>query len=548
MSKKKSMLMQGGILASAGLICSVIGLLYRGPLTGIIGDEGNGYYSSAYNIYNIVLLISSYSIPSAMSKIISQKLAVHEYRNAQRIFHCALIYVCIMGGLGSLFVFFGAPLFLDGHSIPVVRVFAPIIFIFGPLGVLRGFFQAHRTMIPTSVSQLVEQILNAVVSVGGAYFLVRFAISKGSDDSTRAMYGAVGSALGTGSGVLIALIFMFFVYRLNRDFIQRKVIHDHHEDMTYKEIFIMIIMFVTPFIFSTFIYQLSTSLNQTLFSKIMTGVKGLPHNEVITRFGVYSSKAVVITNFPIRIASAAAATIMPSISTYYAQKNYEGTATLVAKVNRIVMMIAIPSAAGLFALSEPILMLLFPQKSTLHEAGVLMQLLAITVIFYSLSTVSNAILQGIGKVNIPVINAAIALAVQTVVLVVLLNNTDLGNKSLAIVTIVYSLMMCVLNEVAIGRYLDVFQDYKKLYLLPGLSAAFMGIFAFLVYRLFDYLLGLFLGSDYFVNLISVAAAMFVAVIVYALMMVKTKAVTEDELLSFPKGESMVRLLKKVHIM
>ena len=548
MSKKKSMLMQGGILASAGLICSVIGLLYRGPLTGIIGDEGNGYYSSAYNIYNIVLLISSYSIPSAMSKIISQKLAVHEYRNAQRIFHCALIYVCIMGSLGSLFIFFGAPLFLDGYSIPVVRVFAPIIFIFGPLGVLRGFFQAHRTMIPTSVSQLVEQILNAVVSVGGAYFLVKFAVSKGSDDSTRAMYGAIGSALGTASGVLIALIFMFFVYRLNRDFIQRKVIHDRHDDMSYQEIFKMIIMFVTPFIFSTFIYQLSTSLNQTLFSKIMTGVKGLPHNEVITRFGVYSSKAVVITNFPIRIASAAAATIMPSISTYYAQKNYENTSTLVAKVNRIVMMIAIPSAAGLFALSEPILMLLFPQKSTLHEAGVLMQLLAVTVVFYSLSTVSNAILQGIGKVNIPVINAAIALAVQTIVLVLLLTYTDLGNKSLAIVTIVYSLMMCILNEIAIGRYLDVYQDYKKLYLLPGLSAALMGLFAFLVYRLFDYLLGLFVGSDYFVNLISVAAAMFVAVIVYALMMVKTKAVTEDELLSFPKGSSMVRLLKKVHIM
>ena len=170
------MLVQGGILASAGLICSVIGLLYRGPLTGIIGDEGNGYYSSAYNIYNIVLLISSYSIPSAMSKIISQKLAVHEYRNAQRIFHCAIIYVCIMGGIGSLFVFFGAPLFLDGYSIPVVRVFAPIIFIFGPLGVLRGYFQAHRTMIPTSASQLVEQILNAIVSVGGAYLLVRLAV------------------------------------------------------------------------------------------------------------------------------------------------------------------------------------------------------------------------------------------------------------------------------------------------------------------------------------------------------------------------------------
>ena len=129
MSKKKSILVQGGILATAGLISRVIGLLYQSPLTAIIGDEGNGYYSTAYYIYSIVLLISSYSIPSAMSKIISQRLAVHEYRNAQRIFHCALIYVCIVGGIGSLFVFLGAGLLVDGYSVPVLRVFSPIIFI-----------------------------------------------------------------------------------------------------------------------------------------------------------------------------------------------------------------------------------------------------------------------------------------------------------------------------------------------------------------------------------------------------------------------------------
>ena len=541
------MLVQGGILASAGLICSVIGLLYRGPLTGIIGDEGNGYYSSAYNIYNIVLLISSYSIPSAMSKIISQKLAVHEYRNAQRIFHCAIIYVCIMGGIGSLFVFFGAPLFLDGYSIPVVRVFAPIIFIFGPLGVLRGYFQAHRTMIPTSASQLVEQILNAIVSVGGAYLLVRLAVSKGADESTSAMYGAIGSALGTGSGVLIALIFMAFVYHINKDYIRRKVIHDHHADMTYKEIFVMIIMFVTPFIFSTFIYQLSTSLNQTLFSRIMTNYKGIPHKEVITRFGVYSSKAVVITNFPIRIASAAAATIMPSISTFFAQKNYKQTSELVLKVNRIVMMIAIPSAAGLFALSEPIIMLLFPQRSTLHEAGVLMQILAVTVVLYSLSTVSNAILQGIGRVNAPVTNAAIALVVQSVALVPLVMFTDLGNKALAITAIVYSLMMCVLNELSIAKYLRVRQDIVKMYLIPILSSIAMGGCAFGAYRLFSFLISKVLPREYFANLISVLIAIFVAVVVYAVGMVKTKGVTEDELLSFPKGNKIVRILRKVNL-
>ncbi|WP_026509406.1 putative polysaccharide biosynthesis protein [Butyrivibrio sp. LC3010] len=547
MSKKKSILVQGGILATAGIISKIIGLLYQAPFTGIVGDEGNGYYSTAYYIYSIVLLISSYSIPSAMSKIISQRLAVHEYRNAQRIFHCALIYVCVVGAIGSLVAFFGAPLFVDGYSIPVLKVFSPFIFIFGPLGVLRGYFQAQRTMIPTSISQLVEQFLNAFVSVGGAFFLVNLAISKGGDASTRAMYGAIGGALGTGSGVVIALIFMLFVYRMNRDAVRRKVIHDHHEDMGYREIFILILMIVTPFILSTFIYNLSTTLNSTLFSKIMTYNRGIPHNEVVTRFGVFSRKAMNITNFPIAISSAAAATIMPSISTYFAQKNYDRTSQMIERVYRLINMIAIPSAVGLFALSEPIIMLLFPQKATLHEAGVLMQILAITVVFYSLSTVSNAILQGIGKVNAPVINAAIALVVQTVVLVILLFFTNLGNKALAIVTILYSLLMCVLNEYSISKTIEIRQDIKKLYIIPFSVSAVMGIVSFGVYRLMKLLIGRTLENDYFVNLISVAVAIFVAVIVYAVGMVRTKGVTERELLQFPKGSKLVNILKKVRI-
>ncbi|MCR5656811.1 MAG: polysaccharide biosynthesis protein [Butyrivibrio sp.] len=548
MNKKKSMLVQGGILATAGMISRVIGLLYTSPLTAIIGDEGNGYYSTAYYIYTIVLLISSYSIPSAMSKIISQKLAVHEYRNAQRIFHCALIYVAVVGGIGSLFVFFGAPLLVDGNSIPVLRVFAPIIFIFGPLGVLRGYFQAHRSMIQTSVSQLLEQFLNAFVSVGAAALLVHIAISKSLDDSGRAMYGAIGSALGTGSGVVIALVFMFFVYNLNREYIQRKVIHDHHTDMGYKEIFMTIIMIVTPFILSTFIYNFSTTLDSTLFSKILTYYKDIPHSEVVTRFGVFSRKALVITNLPISIASAAAATVMPNISTYYAQGDYETTSKLIAKVNRIIMMIAIPSAAGLFALAQPIIMLLFPQKATIAEAGLLMQILAITVVFYSLSTVSNAILQGIGEVNTPVINAAVALIIQTVLLVGLLMFTDLGNIALAIVTIVYSLLMCIMNEHSIMKEIRVEQNYKKLYVIPAIVSIVMGGAAFGVYELFKFLISMVLQRDYFVNLISVMIAMIVAVIIYAVGMVKAKGVTEEELMSFPKGYKIVNLLKKTRIL
>jgi stage V sporulation protein B len=548
MSKKKSIIVQGSILAMAGFISRIIGLLYTAPLTGIIGDEGNGYYTASYYIYQIVLLISAYSIPSAMSKIISQRLAVHEYRNAQRIFHCALIYVFIVGGLGTLFIFFGAPYVVDGYAIPVLRVFAPIVFIFGPLGVLRGYFQAHRTMVPTSVSQLIEQILNAIVSVGGAYFLVKFAASKGGDDSIQAMYGAIGSALGTGSGVLIALVFMLFVYNINRDAIKRKVIHDRHEDLGYREIFLLIIMIVTPIILSTAIYNFSNTLNSTMFTKIMTYQRGFAHTEVTKRLGVYGRKAATIANFPIAIATATASTIMPSISTYYAQKNFERTEQLVEKVYRMIYMIAIPSAVGLFALADPIIMLMFPQKDTLHEAGVLMQLLAITVVFYSVSTVSNAILQGIGRVNIPVLNAAIALVLQSAVLAPLLLFTDLGNKSLAIVTIIYSLVMCILNERAVSKTLDVKYDIMKMYIIPAGASACMGLVAFGVYKLVSMLIGTFMTGDYFINLISVAFAISAGVLTYAVGMVRTKGVTEEELMGFPKGSKLVNILKKTHIM
>ena len=269
-NKKDGFIMQAGILAAASIICRMIGLLYRGPLTGIIGDEGNGYYSTAYNIYTIVLLVSSYSIPSAIAKVLAQRLALKEYRNAQRIFKCALVYVMVVGGAASLVLFLWAPSFVMGNSIPVLRVFAPTIFFYGLLGVLRGYFQAHRTMMQTSVSQILEQILNAAVSLGAAYGLIQVAVKAGGDASSQAMYGAIGSALGTGSGVVVALLFMAVIYLMSRKVIKRRIDYDRTEtEESYFDIFKLMMAVVTPFILSTCIYNLTTSLNQTIYLKMM---------------------------------------------------------------------------------------------------------------------------------------------------------------------------------------------------------------------------------------------------------------------------------------
>lgn len=139
-----------------------------------------------------------------MSKIIASKLALKEYRNAHRIFRCALIYVCVIGGAASLFTLFGAELFLEGEAAVVLRVFSPTIFLSGFVGVLRGYFQAHGSMIQTSFSQILEQILNAVISILAANLLIDLVTSKST--TAQAIYGAAGSALGTGSGVVAALL------------------------------------------------------------------------------------------------------------------------------------------------------------------------------------------------------------------------------------------------------------------------------------------------------------------------------------------------------
>lgn len=544
-NSKKGLFVQAGILAIAGVISRIIGLLYRSPLTAIIGDEGNGYYSTAYNFYGIVLLISSYSIPSAISKILSGKIAVKEYRNAHKIFRSALVYVAIVGFLGALLLFFGADFLVVGRSATVLRFFAPTIFIFGFLGVLRGYFQAHRTMVPTSISQLIEQVFNAIVSITGAVILTGMA--GGDDPSKRAVYGAIGSAIGTGSGVLVALIFMFLVYRFNSSNIHRRIENDTHEDMGYRAAFKLILMVVTPFILSTFIYNVSTTLNSTLFTRILINIKGMEDSAVAYQYGIFSSKAMVITNLPIALASAAAAAMIPEISATLAKDGLEAAANTVSRVTRVILMISIPCSVGLFALAKPVMMILFPQKASLDEASLLLMFLAITVIFYSLSTVTNAVLQGIGKIYVPVINAFVSLLIQGAILAVLLLYTNLNDIALCIVTITYSLLMCILNNFFMKRSLEISYDIKKTYILPIVSAVVMGGVAFGMYYLSAFLFGKFIGSEYFVNLFSTIVSIAVAIPIYFVVLIKSGGASEEDIKRFPKGASIAKILKRLRL-
>ena len=539
--RNESFILQAGILASAGIVVRIIGLLYNTPLVAIIGDEGFGYYNSAYYAYSIILLISSYSIPSAVSKVIAQRLAVKEYRNAHRIFHCAFIYVLVVGGIASLFVFFGAGLLVEmDNAILPLRMLAPTIFFSGILGVLRGYFQAHRTMVQTSFSQIIEQLVNAGMSVGMAYVMVQL-VADG-DASTRASYGAAGGTIGTGAGVLAGLLFMAGVYALNRKTIKRRIERDTgHTDESYAAIFKMILMVVTPFILSTGIYNINSFLDNTIYQQIMMNVKGMAEALVATNLSAVA-KGTKISNIPIAMASAMATALIPGISSDFAQGDLNGVRNKVAKSIKVTMLISIPCAVGIGVLAKPVMKVIFHQPESLEISSILLSCMAVSIIFYALSTLTQAILQSIGKMNMPIINASAAVILHAGIMIAMMILLDEKYSLFYYVfaTVLYSFLLCVLNQIAVHRYLQYRQEVDKTFLRPIIASIIMGAIAYGVYQGLYYLSG--------INIISLAASVIAGCIFYFILIIRWKAVSEDELRSMPKGQLLIRIAKKTGIM
>lgn len=538
--KTNSFVLQAGILAAGGMLVKIISLIYRSPLLSIIGLEGNGYYTAAINIYTIILLISSYSIPSAVSKVIAQRLAFKEYKNAQKVFQCALLYVLIVGGVASVFTFVAAPFLVrkNPNAEVALRVLAPTIFFSGFLGVLRGYFQAHGSMLHTSISQIVEQIVNAAVSILAAWLLIRSVTGRG--ETTEAIYGSAGSAIGTGAGVLAGLLFMLGMYALNKEFIQKRVNRDYGKrEETYRDIFKVIFTVVTPFILSTFIYNCSTVVNMTIYYHIMES-KAVNTVTSAINYGIFATQAISVVNIPIAISTAVSSATIPSIATTYVRKEYESTRGQVTKAIQMTMLISIPATVGMAVLSKPIMQFIFPQKESLETASALLAALAITIVLYGLSTLTNAVLQGIGRVNTPVIHSAVALVIQVAGLIALLLYTEFDLYALVCANIIYSLIMCVLNQLSVRKHLAYRLDIVKIFIKPGFAALVMGAAAYGVYH------GLYLLVP--VSRVVLLVAIGIGICVYGVVLLLIGGVNEEELRAFPKGAFLVHMAKKFHLL
>lgn len=542
--KSNNFIIQGGILAATGIISRIIGFVYRVPLQKKIGDAGMGYYSAAFQIYSIMLIISSYSLPVAVSKLVSAKIAKGQYRNAQKIYHGALLFATLTGGATCLLVSFcadslaGTIMNLPKSAI-ALRMLGPTLLIVALMGVMRGYFQGLGTMMPTAISQLVEQIVNAVISVVAGVYLFEYGGKVAAillDEEYQPAWGAAGGTLGTGAGALAGLIILFIMMMMHSKVMNKNVSRDDTDRTeSFGTVFRFLVITILPVILSTTIYNISDVLDQSIFNYVMD-MKGRSALKA-EYWGMYATKYRVLTNVPIALANALCSSMMPSLTACIERGERKLARHKVAIATRFCMIISIPCAVGLAVLGKPIIRMLFDGEYEMP--AMLLRVGSVAVVLYSLSTLSNGVLQGIDKMRIPVRNAAIALVLHLGVLYLSISVLDMKLYGVVLSCVTFALIMCILNWLSIKKYLRYNQEIARTFVIPLLASLVMGVIVYLVY---------YFVSKSAADIPSVIVAVVIGVPVYFVSLLLLNGVRESEIRSFPGGAFFVSVARLFHLL
>ncbi len=541
-SKSQDFLFQSGVLASAAILGRIIGLIYRIPLTSIIGDLGNNYYGCAFDIYNIFLLVSSYSLPMAVSRIVSDYRSRGESKNAYRVLKCAFLFAMFAGSAACAAIFFGArfittAVFQTPLSLYALRVLAPTLLITAFLGVLRGFFQGMENMYPSAVSQVLEQLVNAFVSVLAAYFLAsrgdRIGRVLANEQGYRAAYGAAGAAAGTTAGAAFSLFFLYILYKGFVRIWRKKMRREHVKRIPNEILFRRMMLTVLPFLAASVLFNVNIVIEQGIFKHMMKA-QAQP-DQIALWWGVFSGKFRTLINLPIAIAAAIGAACIPGITASFVKERQEEAAEKTELAIRFCMLIAFPFAFVLMLLSAPIMEFLFQDAQPL-ASGLLLSG-GMIVILYSLATVTASILQGVGKLRTPVINSGIALVLEVVSLLALLKFTKLNIYAVVASMAVFGLSVMLLNQIALYRSGYWAPEFMKTFVLPGVCASIMASMSWIV----ETALSQVVEWKY----VTVPVSIGCGVIVYLLLLLTLRAMTPEEMRQFPGGRWMANMMERM---
>lgn len=540
--KKQTSFMKNVLmLMVAQVAIKILGFLYRLVIINIegFGDTGNGYYSTGYQIYSLLLTLSSVGIPTVISKLVSERVAIGDHKGAHKIFKTALKTFTTIGIVMSLGLFFGAD-FIAKNVINVegvkytLMVLAPAIMFVAAGAVLRGYFAGLGTMKPTSVTQTLEQFLNCVLTILFVYSTI------GKDTAIMAAAGNLSSTIA----IIIAFIYIIIFYKKQKPEILEDCKNQtvQMETKTTKQILKIIFAVSIPMTIGSLVAELNGTIDtltvsnciQKAFQGALEGGKEALEAKAMQLSGMVS-KIETIIRLPLAINAAFCTALVPAIAASLAKKDKETAIKRLSFSFFLSIIIIAPCAVGLMTLAEPILKTIYPNS---YEGATILQITSISMIFVALSYVINGGLYGLGKTHIPAIALAIGAGVKTILNIILVSNPKINILGSPISSTVCQGINFIICSWCLSKYIKLDIKFSKHIFKPLFSAGTMGIAAYLIHKTLINVIG---------NSKATIIAIFVGIITYAIMIIATKTLNKEDMYMIPFGTKLYKLLTKLGI-
>jgi stage V sporulation protein B len=525
---KQSFIKGAAILAVAGVITKALGAVYKLPLNYIIGSEAMGYYQASYDWYVWALTISTYAIPIAISKLVSEKIELGQRGDAHKTFKVAFVLTAVLGFAVTLFLFLGSGslvgIFKNPGAVYAVAAIAPAIFLVSVSSALRGYFQGMQNMIPSAVSQVIEQ--SGRVLFG--YIFAIMLLPKGPQLS------AGGAAFGTTIGGLLSATVLLYMYRRYRPAILSSIRRaPARRTESAVSIVKKILVFAVPITIGGSIMPVMGLIDSLIvFDRLQAA--GYGYTTAVEMYGQLKALALSFINLPQIITISLSASLVPAIAESITRRDMDSVSRKSELGIRLSLLIGLPAAMGLFILSNPIMVMVSPKENIV--AGIALRYLAPAAIFLTLVQTLTGILQGMGKERIPVINLLIGALVKVIVSYTLTSIPSLNIRGAALGTVFGYAVPCLLNLRAILKLQKKPLNFSQTFLKPAVATGVMSLAAYYGYRM----VFAAAGSNTLATLISI----LVSVLVYVVTLFLIKGIAIEELQMAPGGGRLSKVLRK----
>ena len=547
--KKQTFLQGTAVLAMATVLVKLMGFLFKVPLNNIIGEDGFGYFNTAYDVYNVLLMISTTGLPVAMSRMISQAQTLGNHAQIKRIYRTSLYVFLTIGMVGSLgMLFFCRQLSVmvttNENSWAAIAALAPCVLLICLVSAYRGFFQGQSNMTPTSVSQIFEAVTRLVVGLGLAWLVMKLtgeayvrmqgivlAPGETAQDYGDITLAAGGAILGVTLGSLISVVYLHHKFRQSNQILSLGGGTAKSTRSTMKEL----LSIAVPITLGSAGLQIINLFDTMIYMRRLTGALQWTEKMADSAKGVYNFCQTVFA-LPCSFIPTITIAVIPAITASLTRKDLAEAKVTSESSVRTMALIAMPCAAGLFVMAEPVIRLLCSTytEDRIQLAATMLAILGLTVIFNSLVLLLNAIMQAHGDVVTPVVNMLIGGIIKIIVNYILVGQPNLNIVGAPIGTFICYISITALDLIAMKRHISARPAIFKNIIRPGLSSAIMGAATFMVYRV----LSNAISSWKLACLLSLAFA----VVLYAVLVVFLRCLTYEDCMLLPKGEKIAKIL------